>query len=175
MDLKTYFAEQFELTKAKNAYTTAEMEKYSAQDRQFIEFMQIQYRIDKQSAMRRLDLYNSDLKENKERRQEFQDNLKEIYEKQIQFANNPKEFKKVVYDKGIKQNVVFLQKFDKKAYKNALRGIPKSKRAIERFEMIDKKSRRYLDKSTGKELSRRQAEKIIKEISIEDYLKDLRD
>ena len=77
--------------------------------------------------------------------------------------------KKQVKLNGIERNITFLQEFDKSGYKNALRGIPQSKKALERFTLIDKKSRRYFDKLTGQDISKRKRDEIVRKVSIEEY------
>lgn len=169
MDLRKFFSVQFQLKKLENNYSDEELKQYSPQDRQFIEYLQIMYNTDKENAIRKYNIYDKDLKENEERRKDFQDELKNMYENVLQFANNPTQLRKQIKIQGIEKNLVFLQEFDKSGYKNALRGIPQSKKAVERFKLLDKKSRRYLDTSTGEEVSKRKRDNIVRTLSIEDY------
>lgn len=169
MDLREFFAEQFKLKQSENNYSDDELKQYSSQDRQFIEYLQIQYNTDKKSALRKFQIYKQDIKDNKEKRKDFQKELKNMYEEILKYANNIPELKKQIKINGIDKNITFLQEFDKKGYKNALRGIPKAKNIDKRFRMIDKKSRRYFDTLTGKEISRAEHDKIVKKVSIEEY------
>lgn len=169
MDLKQFFAEQFKLKQWENDYSDSELKQYSKQDRTFIEYLQIQYGTDKQSALRKYEIYNKDIKTNAEKRKAFFRELKEMYEELLKYANNPTELKKRVKINGIDKNITFLQEFDKSGYKNALRGIPQSNTAKDRFRLIDNKSRRYFDTLTGKDVSKRQRDKIVREMSIEEY------
>ena len=169
MDLKQFFAEQFKLKQWENDYSATELKQYSKQDRNFIEYLQIQYGTDKESAIRKYEVYNNDIKQNAEKRKAFFKELKDMYEELLKYANNPTELKKQVKLNGIERNITFLQEFDKSGYKNALRGIPQSKKALERFTLIDKKSRRYFDKLTGQDVSKRKRDEIVRKVSIEEY------
>lgn len=169
MDLKQFFAEQFKIKQWENDYSETELKQYSKQDRNFIEYLQIQYNTDKESAVRKFEVYNKDIKQNAEKRKAFFKELKEMYEEILKYANNPTELKKQVKINGIEKNITFLQEFDKSGYKNALRGIPLSKKAKERFTLLDKKSGRYFDKLTGQDVSKRKRDEIVRRISIDEY------
>ena len=169
VDLKQFFAEQFKLRQWENNYSKTELKQFSKQDRNFIEYLQIQYNTDKESAVRKFELYNNDIKQNSEKRKAFFKELQEMYEEILKYANNPTELEKQVKINGIERNIIFLQEFDKSGYKNALRGIPQSKKALERFSIIDKKSRRYFDRLTGRDVSKRKRDEIVRKLSIDEY------
>lgn len=143
-------------------FTERQKNKYTIQDQNFIRYIQVCYNISKREAIKRFNQYNKDLIKNKEKRNEFRLSLSEQYEGLIKYQHRPKNYVEL-YDSGNKK---FLEKFGEgKKYK-----YPKSKLIIpkeveERFIMVNKKSRRYLDTFTGQEISRRQHDKIVTQLS----------
>ena len=142
----------------KQPFTTKQKQKYTVQDRNFIRYLQTIYNINKREAIKRFNKYTREIVNDKQKRNDFWISLKDQYEQLIKYQKRPKNYQ-TVFAEGNKK---FLDEYGKKpkGYKYKLSAYDIPKDVKERFKLVNKKSRRYLDTQTGKEISRRERDKI---------------
>lgn len=169
MELKKFFKDNYEAVTLLQPFTESEEKTYSKNDRDFIRYMQIMFNTSKKDAIKKFEIYKRDLLNNKEERREFQKHITDMYEGLLQYKNADNARQKFI-DNAKDGHIEFIKKFEiKSKYSAALGGIPQSKKAVARFKLVNKKSRRYLDTLTGIEVSKRKRDTIVKEISIEEF------
>lgn len=148
----------------KQPFTDRQQKKYTVQDRNFIRYIQTIYNISKKEAIKRFTKYNNEIVSNREKRKEFWISLQDQYEQLIKFQKRPTEYNRIFAD-GNKKFTEIYGKKPKKQYKYRLSEYDIPKSVKERFKLLDKKSKRYMDLETGKEISRRQHDKIVISLS----------
>ena len=158
-----YFYDKKYYYEDRQPFTDRQKKKYTVQDRNFIRYIQTIYNISKKEAIKRFTKYNSEIVQNKEKRNNFWISLKDQYENLIKFQKRPTEYNRIFAD----GNKKFLKEYGEKpkGYKYKLKNYIIPTGLKERFKLIDKKSRRYLDTETGEEISRRKRDKIITSLS----------
>lgn len=168
MDLKTYFKENFIRLNREEPFTEKQKEKYSDNDRNFINYMQIQFKTTRENALKYFEIYKNDIITNAQKRKDFQKSIADMYEGLLMYQNAPDaDFNRKSEDIAYNGNIEFKRNFIYK-YKNAFGDLEIKKETKERFVLLDKKSRRYLDTATGKELSRRARDKLVIELSLKE-------
>ena len=168
MDLKTYFKENFIRLNREEPFTEKQKEKYSDNDRNFINYMQIQFKTTRENALRYFEIYKNDIITNAQKRKDFQKSIADMYEGLLMYQNaSDADFNRKSEDIAYNGNIEFKRNFIYK-YKNAFGDLEIKKETKERFVLLDKKSRRYLDTVTGKELSRRARDKLVIELSLKE-------
>ena len=168
MDLKTYFKENFIRLNREEPFTEKQKEKYSDNDRNFINYMQIQFKTTRENALKYFEIYKNDIITNAQKRKDFQKSIADMYEGLLMYQNAPDaDFNRKSEDIAYNGNIEFKRNFIYK-YKNAFGDLEIKKETKERFVLLDKKSRRYLDTVTGKELSRRARDKLVIELSLKE-------
>ena len=168
MDLKTYFKENFIRLNRDEPFTDAQKEKYTNNERNFINYMQVQFKITRENALRYYEIYKNDIITNAQKRKDFQKSIKDMYEGLLMYQNaTDSDFNKQSENIAYNGNIEFKRNYIYK-YKNAFGDLKIKKETKDRFILLDKKSRRYLDTVTGKEISRRARDKLVIELSTKD-------
>jgi len=167
MDLKDYFGNNYKRLNNEEPFTPAEKEQYNANDRNFIQYLQIMFKSSKEEAIRKFHIYKNDIITNAKTRKDFQKGIKDMYEGLLRYSNAPDtdlNRKSVSVAKAGEFRFNNLLNFK---YRNSFGDLPIKQETKDRFKLIDKKSRRYLDTLSGKEISRRERDKQIINITIE--------